>query len=170
MKTLALILVGSVVVGCGAPAEEPPAPEVFIALPRDFLHFDQWTRYELPPNAVAGSPHIAGARTVFLNKIPAKGSKLFPVGTIIVKRVADGSQSFAMVKRGGDYNQLGATNWEWFELRPATDGTPVIVWRGITPPSGEVYHGVSGGECNTCHASGSANDFVQSEPLRLSGF
>ncbi len=169
MKRLASLLVG-VLCGCGG-IEETPAPEVFIALPRDFQHFQEWATYPLPPNEVAGSPHIAGERTLFINRKPAHGSTQFPVGTIIVKRVNDGSQNFAMVKRGGDYNVQGATNWEWFDLKPATDGvTQIIAWRGITPPSGEMYHGVAGGECNTCHQSARNNDFVQSEPLLLSGF
>lgn len=166
-----LVLIGSVLFSaCGGSGGGMVEPDIFIALPRDFLHYDQWSRYPLPPRDVTGSPHLEGGSVLFLNEVPPKGSEEFPVGTVIVKMLADGTQSFAMAKRGGGYNKAGATGWEWFELRPATDGAPVIVWRGITPPAGEKYHGVSGGECNLCHQSGRANDFVQSEPLQLSGF
>jgi hypothetical protein len=167
MRPLALLML--IASGCG-PVDDTPAPEVFIALPRDFRDYAQWTHFTLPPREVVGSPHLAGESALFINRIPPSGSTAFPIGTIIVKRLADETQSFAMVKRGGGYNSAGASGWEWFEIKPAADGTPVIVWRGITPPAGEMYHGVSGGECNLCHEAGRANDFVQSEPLLLTGF
>jgi hypothetical protein len=80
-------------------------------------------------------------------------------------------QTFAMAKRGAPFNALGATGWEWFELvESAQSTTPAIKWRGIAPPAGETYAGVMGGACNTCHALGSANDFVPSAELSLDLF
>jgi hypothetical protein len=75
-----------------------------------------------------------------------------------------------MAKRGGNYNLFGASGWEWFELAPSDNGTPVIVWRGITPPDGEGYGGAAGGACNNCHGSSPDNDHVLSDPLQLSRF
>lgn len=149
---------------CG-PAEMKTTPTVFIALARDFQAFDQWEHFDLPTGEITASPHTAGTRTVFLNARPAKGSTAFPVGTVIVKQGVE--HVFAMAKRGGGYNSAGADGWEWFELKAATDGSQAIVWRGITPPVGEKYSGTSGGTCNTCHDAAKANDWVQSEPLRL---
>lgn len=155
----------SFLIGCGPGAST--AEDVFIALPKDFVSFKTWQHFELPDSEVPNSPHTSGPRTVFINRLPAKGSSAFPVRTLIVKTIASG-QAFAMSKRGGDYNALGASGWEWFELRPATDGTPAIVWRGITPPIGESYSGIAGGTCNDCHAGAKTNDFVQTSVLRLS--
>ena len=100
------------------------------------------------------------------------------MGTIIVKH-SDGTgdpdnqgpRTFAMVKRGGDYNLAGAMDWEWFELLQANpeDATSPwqISWRGLGPPLGSGYGG-GGSECNTCHSAASGNDYVQAEPLQLS--
>jgi hypothetical protein len=72
-----------------------------------------------------------------------------------------------MAKRGGDYNARGAQGWEWFELKAQLDGSWTIAWRGITPPEGCGYSGIAGGGCNICHTGAIANDYVQTEGLRL---
>ena len=69
-----------------------------------------------------------------------------------------------MVKRGGDFNEAGATGWEWLELKIG-EGDPAILWRGVGPPVGEGY--AQGATCNDCHGSAKKNDFVQSTPLTL---
>jgi hypothetical protein len=160
----------------------------FVPLQKDFATFRTWMRFELgvggdPARADAGTPdgggqdggvHIVGPRTIYLNMAPPTGSTSFPVGTILVKTTADGTttpgETFAMAKRGGTYNMRGAAGWEWFELASATDGTPLIIWRGIVPPAGEGYAGIVGGVCNDCHATFAANDYVGSDLLSLSAF
>jgi len=114
---------------------------------------------------------------VFLNHRPPHGATSFSVGTVIVKEIfptdaadANGAKTFAMAKRGGNYNSSGAAGWEWFELDPPQSinpDMPSIVWRGVAPPAGENYGGSSGGTCNDCHSAARANDFVQSPPLQL---
>jgi hypothetical protein len=124
-----------------------------------------------PSDPIATSPHLTGPRTEYLNKKPAPGSSEFPIGTIIVKEIGGGDVTtrgvFAMVKRGGGYNPEGASNWEWFELANGADGSETIRWRGVGPPLGEMYGGDPLGGCNGCHAGSRANDFVQSQRLRL---
>lgn len=158
---------------CG-PVPADPTPDVFIALQKDFSGFKTWSKVDLgvgEPNDV----HSAGHRIVYLNHKPDHGSTTFPVGTVIVKTIdedaATPGKTFAMAKRGGGFNTVGATGWEWFELEKSTEGTPLIVWRGITPPSGEGYGGaITGGACNTCHMGSSDNDFVSASALKLSTF
>ncbi len=169
MRRLFLTLMLAAISGCGGVEESIPG-ELFIALPRDFLSYARWQSFTVNSPSAPAAPHTAGERTIYLNHTPPKGSTEYPVGTIVVKVMKDENQTFAMVKRGGGYNSRGATGWEWFELAEATDGTPAIVWRGITPPAGEQYQGVAGGACNDCHQRARSNDFVQSEPLQLSRF
>jgi hypothetical protein len=110
---------------------------------------------------------------VYLNQAPPHGSTEFPVGTIIVKDLGPGpgtaATTFAMVKRGGGFNEQGATNWEWFELQNNADASVTILWRGAEPPAGQAYSGEPTA-CNTCHGTAKSNDFVQSQPLQLSNF
>lgn len=146
----------------------------FIPLQRDFAGYRQWRAFDLGV-APADSVHPEGRRVVYLNQSPPSGSTTFPTGTVLVKTVtpSDGSAAsvFAMAKRGGTYNSQGAVGWEWFELQDGSDGTALIVWRGITPPSGEGYGGdVVGGACNTCHGSHKDNDYVASAALLLASF
>jgi hypothetical protein len=149
----------------------------FIPLQKDFTGFRQWHAYDLGVQP-ADSVHPAGRRTVYLNHLPPTGSTQFPAGTMLAKTVdkEDGTLGniFAMAKRGGSYNSQGAVGWEWFELQDnsdSSDGSELIVWRGITPPTGEGYGGdVVGGACNTCHGLHADNDFVTSSALLLSGF
>ena len=68
------------------------------------------------------------------------------------------------------YNATGAPGWEWFELKESA-GTPVIVWRGEEPPSGEGYVILGSedtavdGDCNSCHQAAYDNDYVHEVPL-----
>jgi hypothetical protein len=163
-----------ILLGACGQAGEPDTTEHFIPLQKDFAGFRQWHAYDLgvqPADAV----HPQGRRVVYLNRLPPTGSTQFPTGTIMVKTVEqeDGTLGniFAMAKRGGTYNSQGAVGWEWLELLDGSDGTTLIVWRGITPPTGEGYGGdVVGGACNTCHGLHASNDFVASSALLLSGF
>jgi hypothetical protein len=160
--------------GCGGGDGEPSASgDVFIALSRDFEGYKSWTSFDLGMDQTDGIP-VAGTRRAYLNKVPPTGSTSFPVGTIIVKTIGEElptpGQTFAMVKRGAPFNRLGATGWEWFELVDSAAGLPAIKWQGIAPPAGETYAGIMGGACNTCHAMGSANDFVPSTELSLTQF
>lgn len=160
--------------GCGSGRSEPelPAREPFIALERDFQSFQRWTRVDLSNRPAHGESHAAGEAHEYVNRLPARGSSSFPVGTMLVKTVAnldhEEADVFAMVKRGGGYNRSGALGWEWFELRRRDDGSLGIVWRGLNPPSGEGYGGDPMGGCNGCHQMASHNDFVLASALTLS--
>lgn len=115
--------------------------------------------------------HSAAARTVYINEMPKAGSKEFPIGTIIVKEMMNDEDVrlrtiFAMVKRGGNFNQTGASNWEWFEILAYPNDTVQIKWRGFGPPDGENYGG-SKEACNTCHKVAKENDYVLTSGLKL---
>jgi hypothetical protein len=158
---------------CGT-TDDAATAEHFIPLQRDFAGYRQWRAFDLG-TAPADAVHPEGRRVVYLNQAPPSGSAAFPAGTILVKTVTPSAGSpasiFAMAKRGGSYNSQGAVGWEWFELQDASDGTALIVWRGITPPTGEGYGGdVIGGACNTCHGAHQDNDYVASTALLLAGF
>jgi hypothetical protein len=162
--------------GCG-PAEEQPAEDpLFIAHAKDFQAFPTWERFHLEGDG-SGTPHTGVERDIYLNNRPPKGSKEFPVGTIIVKRTdgvgdVDGPRTFAMVKRGKDYNKAGALNWEWFELlqSDSSDASSPwqLSWRGLGPTTGGGYSTGGTSECNGCHAQAQPNDYVQAGPLQLS--
>ncbi|HLL53923.1 MAG TPA: hypothetical protein VK447_10275 [Myxococcaceae bacterium] len=154
---------------CG---EEPP-PTSFIALQRDFQAFPTWETFRLRPEPDGESLHAGGERDLYLSQRPRRGSAGFPVGTIIVKHAdgagtPDGPRTYAMVKRGGDYNLEGAANWEWFELVPSelNPSNWLITWRGLGPPIGAEY-GNTGQTCNDCHALARENDFVKAPVLGL---
>ena len=146
----------------------------FLAFAKDFEGFRTWTSTPAGSATEPASTHTTGPRTVYVNREPKSGSAAFPVGTVIVKESADGPIEsrtvFAMVKRGGGYNQDGAEDWEWFELLNRDDKTVSIVWRGVGPPVGEKYGGDPNGGCNGCHATSRNNDFVQTTGLQLDGF
>ncbi|MET0790655.1 MAG: cytochrome P460 family protein [Polyangiaceae bacterium] len=160
-----------------------PAHEPFIALERDFQGFQSWTKVNLADRPALGAAHAAGDAHEYINQLPPAGSHTFPVGTILVKtmkserRATDagvggaaaggGTDVFAMVKRGAGYNAKGTPGWEWFELRPRSDDTLGIVWRGINPPDGEGYGRDVTGGCNSCHQQAVKNDYVQA--LSLAG-
>jgi hypothetical protein len=189
-----LVVAAALLVGCGPVAsdEEEGAPHPgggpdggtpaladdgtgFIAFQRDFQAFASWTHFELEATAPVGTGpglaavHLAGKRVVYVNQMPAHGQTEFAKGTIIVKTMETG-ETFARVKRGGGYNKSGARGWEWFELKPV-GADWVILWRGITPPTGVCsYGGTMGGACNDCHAGFTNNDFVATSALDLTAF
>jgi len=160
--------------GCGPASPTPDAGEAaFIALERDFTGYQSWQKFDLGDQP-ADTVHLAGVRTVYLNRAPPHGATAFPTGTLLVKELTpdvDGGtpQVFAMAKRGGDYNAEGAVGWEWFELAPGVS-PPVFLWRGVTPPAGMSYGSVPGGACNMCHTYASQNDWVLGQPLLLGNF
>jgi hypothetical protein len=157
----------------------PPCEgDEFVAMASDFEDFERWPRFELdPPDPRLGE----GARSVYVNALPPRGSTAFPQCTMIVK-VGESSPDpttwlmVGMAKRGGGYNADGAVGWEWFDLDLSEDGVPLVDWRGPVPPEGRGYEcalgeddaGAEGvGDCNTCHAGARDNDFVLSPPLDL---
>jgi hypothetical protein len=149
---------------------------LFIALQRDFGPMLSWSEYPAGVEPLEGHP--PGSRVLHVNHLPDPGSSTFPVGTVIAKSVQEGPRSqwliHAMVKRGGDYNRLGARGWEWFELQLNDDDVPIIIWRGETPPNGERYGCLTGDcedapDCNQCHQDAIGNDFVMSSALELEG-
>ena len=175
----ASISIAALLSACGsAPTGDAPNHDgpIFLAFASDFNGFHSWDAYPFEGTQGALPIHVSGPRTVYLNKRPPKGSSAFPMGTIIVKEVEDtpvlvDRKIFARVKRGGDYNSLGATGWEWFELKNQSDGSTGIVWRGVGPPAGECasYGGDASG-CNPCHAAARDNDFVSTAALLLGSF
>jgi hypothetical protein len=156
-------------IGCGSgSATGMPSDQPFIALQKDFQGFQAWESFDVVGTATGIHE---GPSTVYLARPPPHGSTSWPVGTLMVKVSPSLDKTFAMAKRGGEFNVDGARGWEWFELSLANDGvTWSIRWRGITPPTGEGYSGVVGGACNTCHVDWAANDYVGSDPLQLSNF
>lgn len=144
-----------VVAGCGAEMPSPTAHD-FIALDRDFAGYEAWEVKSFD-GAFVDEAHTAGPRKVFLNKRAPTGSSEWPVGTVLVKDLD--FTTFAMVKRGDDYNVNGAVGWEWFELSRDASNSVRIKWRGLGPPLGENYS-KSGQTCNACHAGATANDSV----------
>ncbi len=183
--SVVLLLLG--LSGCRALGLERDAPmrEPFIALESDFQRFETWRRVDLSHRPAIGDTHAAGEAREFINRMPPPGSKTFPVGTILMKTVKaepdsatdkaaepgkpakKGDDIFAMVKRGGGYNQHGSVGWEWFELRRRDDGSVGILWRGINPPSGEGYGRDAAGGCNDCHRKATPNDYVHASALTL---
>ncbi len=145
----------------------------FVATDADFIGFHGWRAFELSGVEIAASPHIAGTRKVYINRVPPRGSTEFPIGTVIVKEIELGPlvdhRIFARVKRGLPYNSEGAAGWEWFELKNLPDGSVTTLWRGVGPPAGDLYGGDPTG-CNTCHGAARANDSVSAIPLELSRF
>jgi hypothetical protein len=149
---------------------------VFIAQQGDFADYEDWTAFEIEVSAEHGS--AKGVVTEYLSKMPEPDSDAFPIGTMIAKTIETeeglAPEIHAMVKRGGTFNQRGALGWEFFELQKNSKGTPVIIWRGTQPPSGERYKNLLNpdantmeADCNGCHAD-SANDAVLSDVLSLS--
>ena len=144
----------------------------FVAFACNFDGYKGWPSFFLDGGFNGGSVHASGPRTEYINRTPPHGSGTFPVGTIIVKELQADGLIFAMVKRGGGYNESGASGWEWFELNPdggAGVGHDVnLTWRGVGPPAGETYGG-DPTTCNACHR-GAGNDSVPSPALQLSNF
>jgi hypothetical protein len=170
---LSVALCGTLACGSSSDSADQDAGPVFVATTGAFASYHTWQSWSFTGQAITGSPHTSGPRTVYLNQAPPHGSTAFPVGTIIVKDLGPGpataDTTFAMVKRGGGFNEDGATNWEWFELQNNADGSVTILWRGAEPPAGQSYSG-DPTACNTCHGTAKTDDFVQSPPLQLSNF
>ncbi|MGZ3423394.1 MAG: hypothetical protein ACXWUG_26300 [Polyangiales bacterium] len=172
-----------VLFGCSSTtsAPEPPAADAgatsFLAFERDFQGFRVWEKFSFAETSDAFPAHLGGPRDVYLNKRPPKGSKEFPVGTIIVKEVIDGGPFtdriiFARVKRGSAFNPDG-NGWEWFQLKNRADSSTAIVWRGLGPPDGDPEAGLPGylgnaDGCTPCHKGAANNDLVLAPPLQLS--
>jgi hypothetical protein len=158
--------------GCGAASgnadTDVDAGATFIAFASDFATFRTWPSQSVDNPVAAGSTHVAGPRTVFINQPPPADATSFPVGTMIVKVTAVDGQIFARAKRGGRYNLAGAVDWEWFELEEGSNGVS-IKWHGVGPPAGERYGGDPTSGCNPCHATARANDDVLSPWLQLPG-
>jgi hypothetical protein len=149
----------------------------FIAFDRNFEGFQSWERFSLGDSALPGHP--PGPRFAYLNRRPPRGATEYPVGTVLVKTVEAGTpqqwELFAMVKRGGDYNAMGAVGWEWFLLRLDAGGKPYVLSRGINPSSDGHGYGAgvaTGPTCNSCHANAAAatTDHVLSPQLEPSNF
>ncbi len=146
-------------------AADLPADAEFVVQDSDFTGLEAWQSWPITATAL-GAFHTTGPRIVYLNHKPPPGARTFPVGTILVKTLQNASgDTFAMVKRGGNFNAEWAIGWEWLEITKKT-GAWQIVWRGNTPPDGAGYtdDGVS---CNLCHAMARSNDWVQSKVLQL---
>jgi hypothetical protein len=180
---LCCLLLGA---ACGGEENTPAqsTEQEFIALPKDFAGYEQWWNVAVGEGSV-DSVHPGAQRRVYVNKRPEESASEFPVGTVIVKVGAGGeltgttgTEVHAMVKRGGTFNSAGAVGWEWFELKASSAGTPGIVWRGESAPSGHGYKcvttandaGVIEIDCNDCHAAARSNDYVIGSPLSLSSF
>lgn len=169
---VALIMLVAACGDDGASSSSPTDEGFFFPVNASFDGFRSWEAFHLTEGTPGGDVHLAGPRTEYLNKRPPKGSKEFPVGTVIVKELEVGANDtrkvFAMAKRGGTYNSSGARGWEWFELENNADGSlKRILWRGLGPPKGEQYGGDPNG-CGGCHAAHQANDYVSSAVLDLS--
>jgi len=168
MKTWLLGLTCLLLASCGGNAEQATgASDSFLAFPADFQSFRTWQSFHSDGPDPVKFPTVAGPRMMYVNKMPPKGSKTYPVGTMIVEVHEDGDKRiFARVKRGGGFNEGGALDWEWFELAEQ-DGKVLINWRGFGPPAGENYGGDKTG-CNACHGLFKDNDFVGEAKLQLS--
>jgi hypothetical protein len=202
--------------GCGSP-DDAPSPDggdgngatlEFIAEASSFAGYTSWKHFHLDYNPATPFPlapeggamdlvHAEGTRDLYINlgqpgapKCVAKGATEFPVGTIIVKILAQPNPAdsgvlaepgvFSAVKRtengsASTYNSAGAAGWEWFDLITAQNGLsagedPQILWSGPVANSSQAY----GGDpqvCNNCHtAMGSANDSIISPALALEDF
>jgi hypothetical protein len=176
---LASLLALSLVVGvasCGddGGAQADPPPATFLAFASTFSTFRGWTSFHSDgPAPGTQPPDVLGPRTQYINVLPPKDAKAFPVGTVIVEARESGKKPiFAMVKRGGGYNAGGALDWEWFELTETPgSGAVTIVWRGLGPPTAtDSYGGDPLGGCNPCHSGYRDNDYVGSAKLKLGSF
>lgn len=164
MKTAARLAV-ALLAACGT--TEPPAEtgETFLAFSSSFEGFRDWPSFHSDGPAPGTQPDdILGPRTNYINMLPPSGSLEFPVGTILIEALENGTGHIvSAVKRGGGYN--GGRNWEYFEIQ---EDPTAIVWRGVGPPNGESYGGDPDG-CNSCHEGcGAGNDLRCSPNFQLS--
>jgi hypothetical protein len=145
-------------VGCGG-----TSGPTMIATVTDFAPYASWESFNLGDAPLPGHP--PGPRTGFRNAPAPAGAKKYPVGTIIVKQIqTNGSTDittwdlFGMVKRGGDYNEGGAVDWEFFILHLNDAMVPSISERGTAPADPSTDGGadsygtaMNGQTCNVCH-------------------
>lgn len=170
IDTLTVVAALGAIGACGSGGDggvDAGAPTSFIAFSNSFANFRSWTMFHSDGPTPGTQPDdVLGPRSQYINKLPPAGATEFPVGTIIVEARESGMMSiFAAVKRGANYNAMGAVNWEWFEL---LENPVAIKWRGFGPPAGEMYGGDPNGGCNSCHAAcGANNDYICSPYLQL---
>ncbi|MGC4092559.1 MAG: hypothetical protein QM756_32705 [Polyangiaceae bacterium] len=145
----------------------------FVPVAESFRGYHSWPSFDVTAEAVVVGIHDGSTVTAYMNQLPATGSAEFEQGTMIVKEAVGGTMEhelFAMARRGGNFNSVGAVGWEWFELENLADGNDgvKVVWRGFGPPIGEVYGGDPNSTCNTCHKACTGS--VCSSPLQLANF
>lgn len=171
--------------GCTCGADDVAATPTLASPERavsaaDFLGYETWPSFDRGVQGFVPA-HPDGVTTVFVNRLPEHGAAEFPVGTIIVRQTEIGPREtwevHAMVKRGGEYNPLGAVGWEYFDLRLSPEGeprVPSILWRGEGPENeGDGYATAAGGVllgCNHCHGAVPENDSVIGAELQLESF
>jgi len=158
----------------------------FVAFASDFKGFHDWPNQAeamvaptLPPFDAGALGGDGGIHLVpeheYWNMNPPPGSTAFPVGFMVVKETEEADptarSTFAMVKRGGSFNILGAAGWELYDLKNNTDGSVNIQWSGYGPPAGSTdIYGGNPNVCNGCHKIAASNDFIWSAALQLSNF
>jgi hypothetical protein len=159
------LLVPCVACGSAAPVSSGSEPANdfggaggFVAYPPNFAGYHAWPHIDVTDDAGGGGvAHLDTALVEYMKAPPPPKGTPFPVGTLIVKQGnVDGlsaGQAFAMAKRGDGYNSAGASGWEWFELQTDSDASDEveILWRGVAPPTGQMYAGKVNGDCNHCH-------------------
>lgn len=160
------LVVLAVLAACGT-EDSGQSGDSFLAFASSFDGFRDWPSFHSdgPVDDGTVDPESLGARTLYINEVPAAGTLEYPVGTIIIEARETGMMSlFAKVKRGGGYNRGGAKDWEWFEI---VEDPTTIVWRGLGPPNGESYGG-DPNACNSCHETcGAGHDFVCAAQLHF---
>jgi hypothetical protein len=164
------LVVAAISLGGGACEPPPSSPlsqgsATFVAFASDFSSFRTWSSQTIRAAAPCGADHPPGPRAIFINSAPEGSSSSYPVGTIIVITSGTEGRLYAQVKRGGDFNAVGARGWEWFGLAESPRGGVILKWRGIGPPQGETTEGGTINECNGCHVVASENDFVLAPSL-----
>jgi hypothetical protein len=184
--SLFVLAIGGFACTSSTPSATPDGG-TFVAFASDFKGFHDWPNQAEAEPAPTLPPFDAGAlnsadgglhpvpQHEYWNMNPAPGSTAFPVGFIVVKETEEADptarQVFAMVKRGGTFNVLGAVGWELFDLKNNADGTVDIQWHGYGPPAGSAdIYGGNPNVCNGCHKIAVSNDFVWSAALQLSNF
>jgi hypothetical protein len=186
--TLALVL-GAGAAGCSVvPAAGDGGGGQFLAFASTFNGFHSWPSApampspNLPPFDAGGVGPDGGATDGGIHPPPETEywqiptppvGNAFPLGTIIVKETEEpdptARQVFAMVKRGANFNENGAKNWEFFELINNPDGSEKVNWQGYGPSSATMdLYGGNPQVCNNCHVLAAPNDYIWSAALQLS--
>jgi hypothetical protein len=164
----AVFLALAALAGCGGTSSETTdGGSIFVAFAADFAGFSTWEKVQFESGAMKDATHVAGKRTVYINRKPPAGATSFPLGTVIVKVTDADGKIFARAKRSATFNPKGAVGWEWFELLETAQHDVVIKWRGVGPPIGETYGGDPNAGCNLCHKGAPASDNVLTPGLGL---